>query len=55
MYINAESNDRTSDPPRLVLNLADKIDWKGSWIKYAAFSSLSINYTKKHIQSHTKQ
>ena len=44
---------KTSDPHRLLLNHADKINLKRS-DKYVALSNLSIYYTRKNIKSHTK-
>ena len=46
-------NNKTSDPYRLLLNLADKINLKRS-NKYVALSSLNIYDTWKNIKSHTK-
>ena len=37
-------NSKTSDPHRLLLNLTDKINLKGS-DKYVVLSNLSIYYT----------
>ena len=42
-------NSKTSDPHRLVFNLADKINLKKSH-KLFALSNLSINYTPKNIK-----
>ena len=42
-------NRKTSDPHRLLLNLADKINLKRS-DKYLALSNLSIYYTWKDIR-----
>ena len=42
IFINFENNE-TSDPHRLLLNLSDKTDLKGS-DKYVALSNLSIYY-----------
>ena len=42
-------NRKTSDPHRLLLNLADKINLKRS-DKYLALSNLSICYTWKDIR-----
>ena len=50
--MNSEKT-KTSDPRRLLLNLADKINLKRS-DKYVALSNLSIYYTRKNIKSHTK-
>ena len=43
IFMNSE-NSKTSDPHRLLLNLSDKINLKGS-DKYVALSNLSICYT----------
>ena len=43
IYLNS-TNSGTSDPHRLLLNLADKISLKRS-DKYVALSNLSIYYT----------
>ena len=40
IFMNSK-NSKTSDPHRLLLNLTDKIDWKGS-DKYVALSNLRI-------------
>ena len=49
--MNSE-NSKTSDPHRLLLNLSDKINLKGS-DKSVALSNLSIYYIWKNIkQSH---
>ena len=51
IFMNSE-NSKTSDPHRLLLNLSDKINLKGS-DKYVALSNLSIYYIWKNIkQSH---
>ena len=42
-------NSKTSDPHRLVFNLADKINLKKSH-KLFALSNLSINYMPKNIK-----
>ena len=47
--MNSE-NSKTSDPHRLLLNLADKINLKRS-DKYVALSNLSIYYTWKNIKN----
>ena len=47
-------NDRTSDPGRLLPNLSDKIDFKGS-DKYAALPNLSTFYKKKNIKKSVDQ
>ena len=46
-------NSKTSDPHRLLLNLSDKINLKGS-DKYVALSNFSIYYTWKNIQKYYK-
>ena len=46
-------NSKTSDPHRLLLNLADKINLKRS-DKYVALSNLSICYTWTGKKSRTK-
>ena len=46
-------NRKTSDPHRLLLNLADKINLKRS-DKYLTFSNLSICYTWKYIKKSFK-
>ena len=46
-------NSKTSEPHRLLLNLANKISLKRS-DKYVALSNLSMYYTWKNIKSHTK-
>ena len=50
--MNSE-NSKTSDPHRLLLNLRDKINLKGS-DKYVALSNLSIYYTWKNIKKSCK-
>ena len=45
MFMNSE-NSKTSEPHRLLLNLADKINLKSS-DKYVALSNLSMYYTQK--------
>ena len=50
--MNSE-NSKTSDPHRLLLNLADKINLKRS-DKYVALSNLSIYYTWKNIKKSHK-
>ena len=50
--MNSESS-KTSDPHRLLLNLRDKINLKGS-DKYVALSNLSIYYTWKNIKKSCK-
>ena len=46
--MNSE-NSETTDPHRLLLNLTDKINLKGS-DKYVALSNPSIYYTSKNIK-----
>ena len=41
-------NSKTSDPDRVLLNISDKINLKGSE-KYVALSNLSIYYIWKKI------
>ena len=48
IFMNSK-NSETSDPHRLLLNLTDKINVKGS-DKYVALSNLSIYYTWKNIK-----
>ena len=48
IFMNYE-NSKTSDPHRLLLNLSDKINSKGS-DRYAALSNLSICNTWKSIK-----
>ena len=43
-------NSKTSDPPRLLLNLADKINLKKR-DKYVALSNVSIYNTWKNIKN----
>ena len=50
--MNSE-NSKTFDPHRLLLNLRDKINLKGS-DKYVALSNLSIYYTWKNIKKSCK-
>ena len=50
--MNSE-NSKTSDPHRLVINLADKINLKKS-DKYVALSNLSIYNTWKNIRKSYK-
>ena len=52
IFINS-GNSKTSDPHRLLLNIADKINLKRS-NKYLALSNLDFYYTWKNIKSHTK-
>ena len=42
-------NSKTSDPHRLIFNLINKINLKGS-DKYVAMSMLSIYYTQKNMK-----
>ena len=48
IFINSE-NTKTSEPHRLLLNFADKINLKGS-DKYVALSNLSMYCTWKDIK-----
>ena len=48
VFMNSENN-KTSDPHRLLLNLADKIDLRRK-DKYIALSNLSICFTWKNIK-----
>ena len=50
IFMNSK-NSGTSDPYKLLLNLADKINLKRS-DKYVAFSNLSIYYTWKNTKSY---
>ena len=52
IFMNSE-NSKTSDPHRLLLNLADKINLKRS-DKHVALSNLSIYYTWKNIKKSYK-
>ena len=52
IFKNSE-NSKTSDPHRLLLNLSEKIDLKGS-DKYVVLSNLSI-YMKKYRKIIQKQ
>ena len=52
IFMNSE-NSKISDPHRLLLNLLDKIDLKGS-DRYVALSNLSIYYTWKNIKKSYK-
>ena len=52
IFMNSE-NSKISDLHRLLLNLLDKIDLKGS-DKYVALSNLSIYYTWKNIKKSYK-
>ena len=47
-FMNSK-NSKTSDPHRLLLNLADKINLTRS-DKYVALSNLSIYYTEKNMK-----
>ena len=49
-----EKNSETSDPVRLMLNLADKISLKRS-DKYNALSNLDIYYTQKNTKRSYKR
>ena len=49
IFINSE-NSKTSEPYRLLLTLADKINLKRS-DKYVALSNLSMCYTWKNIKN----
>ena len=48
IFLNSK-NSKTSDPNRLLLNLADKINLKRS-DKYVALSNLNMYYTWKNIK-----
>ena len=52
IFMNSK-NSGTSDPHRILLNLADKINLKRN-DKYAALSSFSIYYTLKNIKKSYK-
>ena len=52
IFMNSE-NSKTSDPHRLILNLTNKINLKGSE-KYVAFSNLSIYYIWKIVKKSYK-
>ena len=52
IFMNSK-NSKTSDPHRLLLNLADKIDLKRK-DKYISLSNLSIHYTWKNIKKSYK-
>ena len=52
VFMNSE-NSKTSDPHRLLLNLADKTDLRRK-DKYIALSNLSIYYTWKNIKNSYK-
>ena len=49
IFMNSKSS-KTSDPFRLLLNVSDKTNSKGS-DKYVALSHLSIYYTWKNIET----
>ena len=51
-FRNSE-NSKTSDPDRLLLNLLDKINLKGSY-KYIALLNLSIYYAWRNIKKSYK-
>ena len=53
VFMNSE-NSRTSDPHKLLINLFDKVNLKGS-DKYVALSNLSICHTCKNIKVIQKQ
>ena len=46
-------NSGTSDPPRLLHSITDKVNLKSSY-KYAALSTLSIYYTWKNTKKSYK-
>ena len=52
IFMNSE-NSKTSDPHRLILNLTNKINLKGSE-KYVTFSNLSIYYIWKIVKKSYK-
>ena len=52
VFMNSE-NGKTSDSPRLLLNLSEKIDLKGS-DKHVALSNIKIYYTLESKKSHAK-
>ena len=52
IFMNSENN-KTSEPHRLLLNLADKMNLKRS-DKCVALSNLSMHYTWKNIKSPIK-
>ena len=52
MFMNSE-NSKTFDLRRLLLNLLDRINLKGS-NKYVALSNLSVYYTWKNIKKSYK-
>ena len=47
IFVNCK-NSKTSEPHRLLLDLSDKINLKGS-NKYVVLSNLSMYYTWKNI------
>ena len=49
IFINSK-NSKISEPHRLLLNVADKINLKRS-NKYVALSNLSIHYTWKNMKN----
>ena len=51
IFMNSE-NSKASDPHRLLLNLADKINLRSG--KYVALSNLSIYYTWKNTKKSYK-
>ena len=51
-FMNSE-NSKTCDPHRLLLNISDKINLKGS-DKYMALSNLSIYYTWQNVKKSYK-
>ena len=53
IFMNSE-NGKTSDPHRILLNLSDVTNLNGS-DENVASSSLSIQYTWKNTESHTKR
>ena len=52
VFMNSE-NGKTSDSPRLLLNLSEKIDLKGS-DKHVALSNIKIYYTLESIKKSCK-
>ena len=53
IFMNSK-NSKTSDPHRLLLNLADKTDLRRK-DKYVALSNLIIYYTWKNIKRHIRK
>ena len=53
IFMNSE-NSKTSDPHRTLLNLSDVTNLNGS-DENVASSSLSIQYTWKNTENHTKR